>query len=196
MTGFFRQIVLLILLLVLGACSTPEGNLRKAEKPQQPVHERQVSAMQKKVTYFLEKKQYRQALETMTRRREPNLSPSGMEKEFVAAVNGLLETGEEAMARNEHLAAGQLFKLALATYPAEPSLRRKVKPSARRVKIYLDSCSAKLMDEGMQEYRRGELDPAIRTWKSILSFDPGHREALKAIETATVQKKSLQVLEE
>lgn len=52
------------------------------------------------------------------------------------------------------------------------------------------------MDQGLQEYRRGELDRAIRTWKSILSFNAGHSEARKAIETATIQKKSLQVMED
>jgi hypothetical protein len=189
------RIFLPLLILAMTACSTPGKNLRSPEDtPQQPAADRQQSALNKKVAVLLEKKMYRQALETLTRRREPNHPPPGMEKEFITTINCLLEAGEDAMARNECLTAGLNFRAALEAYPGEPLLRKKVKIAAKRVKTHLQSCSARLMDQGVQEYRRGELDQAIRTWKGILSFDPGHKEARKAIETASIQKKSLQTL--
>ncbi|ACM20750.1 hypothetical protein Geob_2397 [Geotalea daltonii FRC-32] len=194
---FFRQTIFLLLLISLAACSTPEKTLRPAgEKPPQPISERQVSTMQKKVALLLEKKLYRQALTTIACRNQLNQPSPGMENEFITAINGLVDTAEEAMARGEHVFAGQAFRLALAAYPAERSLRRKVRSGTRKIRIHLESCSNRLMDQGLQEYRWGELDRAIRTWKSILSFNAGHSEARKAIETATIQKKSLQVMED
>ena len=56
-----------------------------------------------------------------------------MEKEYIAAVNGLLEVGEECnVAALDYGFAGQNFKTALDVFPAEPKLVGKIKSSERR----------------------------------------------------------------
>jgi hypothetical protein len=51
------------------------------------------------------------------------------------------------------------------------------------------------MEQGLMEYRRGSLENAIRKWKELVAFDPGHQEAKKALETATAQLRALQKME-
>ena len=48
------------------------------------------------------------------------------------------------------------------------------------------------MEQGLEEYRRGKLESAIKRWKELLAISPGHQEAKKALDTATVQLQTLQ----
>jgi len=43
----------------------------------------------------------------------------------------------------------------------------------------------------LTEYRRGDVPAAIAGWKTILSYDPGHEEAARSLETATKQLETL-----
>lgn len=192
--SIYRWMVTL-LFLTAAACATQEKAVRSGGKKQHPVVDRQGALLQTKISQLLGKKQYRQALDVMGLHGRYNQPPTGLEREFVVAVNGLLETAEDALARNDYLCAGQSFRWALAAYPADKGLKHKVRSGARRIRIGLESCSVKLMDQGMQEYRQGALDKAIRTWQGILTFDEGYNEARKAIETATIQKNSLRAME-
>lgn len=182
----------LLLLLSLTACSGHHWRIRPAEGKHQKVsQEQRLMVLRKNVNPLLEKKHYRRALEVVTDRQQPHQPVVGMEKEYLAAVNGLLELGEEALSSSDYGDAGQNFNAALDVYPVESSLIGKIKVSERRLKVYLETCSNKLMEKGLEEYRRGELDKAIKTWKVIIAFSADRNDARKAIETATVQKKSL-----
>ena len=43
----------------------------------------------------------------------------------------------------------------------------------------------------LTEYRRGEIPSAIADWKTILSYDPGHEEASRSLQTALKQLETL-----
>jgi len=177
----------------LAACSSRESALVKpAEVVQQPpavVQKRQpqVSPLRRKVVSLLEKKKYRQALEMMN-----NRTHEGLEREYLLAVNGLLEVGEDAFALGDYAAAGRSFKGVLDAYAGAPTLRERVSRDPKQIRSYLETCVNRLMEEGLEEYRRGRLESAIRKWKGLLAISPGHQEAKMALDTATVQLQSLQ----
>lgn len=185
------HLLLLLCLVSLSACSGQDRTVRGSTT--QFAREQHTLALRKKVNGLLEKRQYRRALEAVTGR-QPNQPVEGMEKEYLCAVNGLLLTAEQAMEQLDYLLAGQNFTAALTAYPDDLSLRGQLKTSERRIKVHLNTCSNRLMEQGLVEYRKGDLDKAIRTWKTIIAFNGGYAEARKAIETATVQKKSLERL--
>ena len=118
-----------------------------------------------------------------------------MEKEYLLAINGLIAAGEEALSHGDYTVAGQSFRLALDSYPVPPSLRGKVRRNQPQLRKQLETCANRLLEQGLMAYRSDNLDNAIRRWKEIVVFDPGHKEALKAIETATVQLRVLQDME-
>jgi len=114
---------------------------------------------------------------------------------YPASINGLAEEGLSQFARGDYGAAGASFRKALDNYPQDVSLQGRVKYPPRKLEESLNECSRKLMDEGLDLYRNGNLTGAIATWKKILAFDPTNQEASKAVETATVQLKRLKSIE-
>lgn len=171
------------------ACSGPE----KAVMPGKEISaDQQQSILRRKVTALLEKKSYRRAIELMSSRNQPGSPAAGMEREYLTAINGMIATGEEALSHGDYAAAGQAFRAVFDFYPVKTSLRGRVKRDPAQLRKQLDVCTDGLMEQGLMEYRSGNLQNAIRIWKGILVFDDGHQDALKAIETATVQLLELQ----
>jgi hypothetical protein len=179
------------------ACSGQDKAVKNAEPPPpaQTQQQQQQALLRKKVSALLEKGSYRRALELMGGRNHPGHPATGLEREYIAAIKGLIASGEESLARGEYAAAGQSFKCALDCYPVDPALRDRVRPEPRQIRAHLEDCSNRLMEQGLQEYRRGNLESAIRKWKGLIAFNAGHKEARKAIETATVQLRALQNME-
>ena len=174
----------------LAACSSQESALvRDGQHPAAVVPKRQpqVSLLRRKVVTLLEKKNYRQAIELMNGRNR-----EGLEREYILAVNGLLEAGNDAFSSGDYAAAARAFKGVLNAYPAEPSLRDRISHDPKRIKVLLEACVNRMMEQGLEEYRRGNLESAIRKWKALLAISPGHQEAKKALDTATVQLQTLQ----
>jgi len=178
----------------LAACSSQESALvRDGQHPAAVVPKRQpqVSLLRRKVVSLLEKKNYRQAIEMMNGRNR-----EGLEREYILAVNGLLEAGNDAFSSGDYAAAARAFKGVLNAYPAEPSLRDRISHDPKRIKVLLEACVNRMMEQGLEEYRRGNLKSAIRKWKALLAISPGHQEAKKALDTATVQLQTLQRMQD
>lgn len=185
--------ILIAAAIGLVACSSQEKALVKpAEVAQQPAvvlpkRSQQVSPVRNKVVSLLKKKNYRQAIELLNGRNH-----EGLEKEYILAINGLLEVGEDAFSLGDYAAAARAFKGVLDSYPVEPSLRGRVSHDPKQIRSFLESCANRMMEQGLEEYRRGRLESAIRKWKGLLTFSPGHQEAKKALDTATLQLQALQ----
>jgi hypothetical protein len=187
-----RIISLVVVLAGLPACSSKEKVIIQSGEMS---YEQQQANLRKKVAALLEKKSYRRAIELMTDRKQPGSPAAGMEKEYIQAVNGVIAAGEESLSRGDNAAAGQSFRLALDSYPVQASLRGKIRRNQAQLRKQLETSGNRLLEQGFMEYRSGNLETAIRKWKEIIVFDPGHKEALKAIDTATVQLRVLRNME-
>jgi len=202
-------LMLLMAVLGLAACTSQDAAVVKpAQVVQQPAadvqhpvtvgqkpvtveqkRQPQVSPLRRKVLPLLEKKNYRQAVELMNGRYHEDL-----EKEYIQAINGLLEVGDDAFSLGDYERAAQTFKVVLNSYPPEPSLRERISHNPKKIRTCMDTCVDRMMEQGLEEYRRGRLKSAIKKWKALLTISPGHEGAQKAIETATVQLQALQNL--
>lgn len=186
------RILILAAAIGLAACSSQESAVVKPSGDGQhpaaaPKRPQQVSPLRKKVVSLLEKKNYRQAIELMNGRNR-----EGLEREYILAVNGLLEVGNDAYSSGDYAAAARAFKGVLNAYQVEPSLRDRLSHDPKRIRALQDACVNRMMEQGLEEYRRGSLESAIKRWKELLAISPGHREAKKALDTATVQLQTLQ----
>lgn len=187
--------ILLAAAIGLVACSSQKNSLVKpAEIVQQSAtavskRQPQVATLRRKAGSLLEKKQYRQALDLMDGK-----SHEGLEKEYVLAINGLLEVGDDAFSLGDYASAAHSFKAVLDAYPAEPALRERVSSDSRQIRSCLETCADRMMEQGLEEYRRDRLENAISKWKVVLTISPGRQEARKALDTATAQLKALQNL--
>jgi len=187
--------LLLAAAIGMAACSGQESAVVKPAGDGQPpaavvaIRQPQNSLLRRKVVSHLERKKYRQALDLMN-----GTNREGLEREYVLAVNGLLGAGNDAFASGDYAAAARAFKEALTAYPPEPSLRHRISRDQKQIRACMEACVNRMMEQGLEEYRRGRLESAIRKWKALLAINPGHREAKKALDTATVQLQSLQNL--
>jgi len=187
------RILLLAAAAGLAACASRESALVKpggdGQNPAAVVSNRQqqVPLLRRKVVSLLEKKHYRQAIESMNGKNR-----EGLEREYILAVNGLLEVGTDAYSSGDYAVAARTFKVVLNAYPVEPSLRDRVSHDPKRIRALLEACVNRMMEQGLEEYRRGNLESAISKWKVLLAVRPGHQEAKKALDTATIQLQTLQ----
>lgn len=165
---------------------TPAATVESVQTPAAAVPKRpqQNSLLRWKVVSLLEKKNYRQALVLMNGKNR-----EGLEREYILAVKGLLDAGNDAFSSGDYTAAARAFKGVLTAYSVEPSLRSQVSP--KRIRDLQEACVNRLMEQGLEEYRRGRLENAIRKWKALLAISPGHQEAKNALDTTTVQLRSM-----
>lgn len=186
------NVTLLVAVCGLVACSRQDSVLVKPAETVQshpaviPKPQPQVSPLRKKVLSLLEKKNYSQALELMNGRKH-----EGLEREYVLAVNGLLLAANDAFALGDFASAGRSYRGVLDAYPLAPALRDRVSHNPKQIRTNLETCASRTMEQGLEEYRGGRLESAIKKWKGLLTFSPGHLEARKAIDTATVQLQAL-----
>lgn len=194
--------MLLVAVFGLAACTSQDAALvKQAEAVQLPAavvqqpapvvqkRQPQVSPLRRKVLPLLEKKNYRQAIELMNGRYH-----EGLEKEYIQAINGLLEVGDDAFSLGDYETAALTFKGVLNAYPVEPSLRERISHNPKQIRTCMETCVNRMMEQGLEEYRRGRLKSAIRKWRVLLTISPGYEEAKKALETATIQLQALQKL--
>jgi len=192
------RILLLAAAIELAACSSQESALVKPVEEVQPPapvvsspvvsnRQQQVPPLRRKVVSHLEKKNYRQAIELMNGKNR-----EGLEKEYGQAVKGLLAVGNDAYAAGDYATAARSFKGVLNAYPLETSRRDRASHDPKKIRTLLDICVNRMMEQGLEEYRRGSLESAIRKWKVLLAIRPGHQEAKRALDTATVQLQTLQ----
>lgn len=184
--------ILLVAAFGLPSCSSQKAvTVAQQPDPGLPKRQPQVSPVRRKAVSLLEKKNYRQAIELMNGRNH-----EGLEREYVLAINGLLEVGEDAFSLGDYAAAARAFKEVIYAYPVEPSLRERISRDQKQIRSSMETCANRMMEQGLEEYRRGRLESAIRKWKELLKISPGHQEARKALDTTTVQLQALQRLKE
>ncbi len=173
------QIVMLLVIIQILSCSSTGSK----------------SVSKQEVTLLLEKQRYVSALDLVTKGGEAGHPLPGLEKEYITALNRLLEMAAQEVVRKNYAAAGQFLKRVMVNFPADPELKNRMKWPYEHIAATLNSCSSHLMEEGLMEYRKGNLNNALKVWKKLLAFNPEYKEAKKAIETTSTQLHSLQSLE-
>jgi hypothetical protein len=87
------------------------------------------------------------------------------------------------------------FKKVADRYPRLQKNHADVRFSIEEVRPKIERCSDCLMEKGMLQYRRGDLNTAISTWKKIQAFNPSYEPARRSIQTATFQLKNLEKID-
>lgn len=122
--------------------------------------------------------------------REPQIAD-----EYLQAINGTLALASDAFTSGGYARAGALLQQARLGYPHEATLVARVELPPRDLDARIDSCAEELMEHGLAAYRSGELGSAIQIWEQILTFDPEHKAARKAIQTTRLQLDNLETLD-
>jgi thioredoxin-like negative regulator of GroEL len=119
---------------------------------------------------------------------------AGVAREFDGALLALKKSGDAAYAQGKWGDAGRRW-MGTLRFINHPAANGQDYPFTRsEVRAKVDNLTAALTQKALTEYRRGEVPAAIADWKTILSYDPGHEEAARSLQTATKQLETLKKL--
>jgi tetratricopeptide (TPR) repeat protein len=90
--------------------------------------------------------------------------------------------------------AGRTYTILLKNYSSLNHLERFLKYRSGSLDTKIEDCQKVLFEDGLKQYRSGDLGQAVSIWRDILTFDPENLEVKKAIETATRQSRNLERL--
>jgi tetratricopeptide (TPR) repeat protein len=134
---------------------------------------------------------HERALELFSAAWQEKPGSAGVAREFDSALLALMRNGDAAYAQGKWEDAGKRW-MGTLRFITHPAANRRDRPFTRsEVQAKVDHLSAALMEKALTEYRRGEVPSAIADWKTILSYDPGHEEAARSLQTATKQLETL-----
>lgn len=118
----------------------------------------------------------------------------GISRDFHEALVELKRAGDAAFREGRAEEAGRTWSAVLAWH-SHPAARERVFPWSRaEVRAGQERLSTSLYERGLLEYRKGNLEGAIATWRTILAYDPTHRAAARSAETASAQLERLRRL--
>jgi len=105
----------------------------------------------------------------------------------VAEIAGLAAKSLEA---KDYAAAGRTYALLLKnveSFEGGAGTSGESAPTRDSLAEAIRTCVTALTNNGLAEYRKGNLEGAIAVWDELLGFDPGNAEIKKAAETARAQ---------
>ncbi|MBI5575555.1 MAG: hypothetical protein HY896_04250 [Deltaproteobacteria bacterium] len=181
----------LVLLLVAGCAHRVDG---PASMPPQSIKPPAVSAADLAFAEGeteMQRGNYERALEMFAAVWKESPGHPGVSKDFPEALSALKTRGDDAFRHGKLEEAGRHWAgvLRFASHPAEKG--RHLPFTKSEIRASIDRVSSSLMEKGLIEYRKGNLDAAIALWKSILAYDPSHVEAAGSVRTATTQLENL-----
>ncbi|MBI5419081.1 MAG: hypothetical protein HZA60_03235 [Deltaproteobacteria bacterium] len=136
-------------------------------------------------------KNHERALEQFAAAWKENSGYPAVARDFPEALEGLKRAGDEALRQGRPEDAGKRWE-AVLRYLGHPAAKGKTLSFTKgELQKEIDKLSASLMEKGLVEYRKGNLEAAIATWRSILAYNPSHAEAARSVQTATTQLQNL-----
>jgi tetratricopeptide (TPR) repeat protein len=136
-------------------------------------------------------KNYERALEMFAAAWKENPGYPGVEREFPKAISFLKAEGDEAFQRGRLEESGRHWSAALRSMSHPAAKGNSFSFTKNDLRSSIDKLSASLMEKGLIEYRKGNLETAIALWKSILAYEPSHAEAARSVKTASTQLENL-----
>ncbi len=118
-------------------------------------------------------------------------SDSAVGNSYLNLLESIKRQADLDFERRDFVAAGRAYRVLLKNYSSLKHLKRFLSYKAGLLKGRIETCRKILFEEGLEQYRSGDLTRAISTWKNILSFDPENQEVKKATDKAVFQSKNL-----
>ena len=188
-------LILMVLLLSLSSCTYVKQVIERVREKSTSFETSDNADIRKKLADLIQNRDYTTAIDLIMVEVKNGKQETTYDGQYVASINGLIESGMEYYAERDYGRAGIAFTKAIDNFPSSRSLAARIKSSPKQIKSYIKKLTDKLMGEGLKEYRSGNLGNAISTWRKIIEYRPDHSEANKMIETTTIQMKNLKTIE-
>jgi len=94
--------------------------------------------------------------------------------------------------RKDFACAGRTYRILLKNYSSLSHFEPVISYNVGLLGAEIETCRKILFDDGLEQYRAGNVSQAISVWKSILTFDPENLEVKKAMSRAIRQVRNLE----
>ena len=111
---------------------------------------------------------------------------------YIRTLESIKNGGDRAFEESDFALAGCAYEIVLRNVSSVSHLNGSFSFSTEGLAAGIRNCKKILFENGLEQYRSGNLNQAISLWKSILVFDPENREIKKAVDMATLQFSNLQ----
>jgi len=111
---------------------------------------------------------------------------------YIRTLESIKTNGDRAFEGRNFALAGSVYEIVLRNVSSVNHLNGSLSFSKEGLTAKISNCRKVLFENGLKQYRSGNLNQAISLWKSILIFDPDNREIRKAVNMATLQLENLQ----
>ena len=111
---------------------------------------------------------------------------------YIKTLESIKSRGDRAFERNNFELAGCIYEILLKNFSSFTHLSRSFSFNREVLIAKIKSCKKILFENGLEQYRSGNLNKAISIWKSILAFDPENQEIKNAVDMAILQSKNLE----
>ncbi len=115
-----------------------------------------------------------------------------LQRDYLSLLELIKYHGDLAFERNDPVLSGCIYRTLLRNFGAFQSFSRSLSFQREGLDIQIQNCRKRLFDDGMEQYRSGNLTAAISIWKSILIFDPENQEVKRTLSTTLQQSKNLE----
>lgn len=190
-----RLIIFLLLCLNLSSCTYVRQVIEHVREKSISFQASGNADIRKKLAALIQSRDYSTAIDLIMVELEKGKHETTYDEQYVASINGLIENGTKYYAERDYGLAGIAFTKAVDNYPSSRSLTASIKSTSRQIKAYIKKLTNKLMEEGLKEYRSGNLGNAISAWRDIIEYNPDHSEASKMVDITTIQMKNLKRIE-
>jgi tetratricopeptide (TPR) repeat protein len=111
---------------------------------------------------------------------------------YIRTLESIKTNGDRAFEGRNFALAGSVYEILLRNVSSASHLNGSFSFSKEGLMAKIRNCRKVLFEDGLNQYRSGNLNQAILLWKSILTFDPDNQEVKKAVDMATLQLENLQ----
>jgi tetratricopeptide (TPR) repeat protein len=111
---------------------------------------------------------------------------------YIRTLESIKGGGDRAFEKSDFALAGCVYGLLLKNYSSVGGLNGSLSFKREGLTARIRDCKKILFENGLDQYRSGNLNQAISLWRSILVFDPENQEIKKAVDMASLQSKNLQ----
>ena len=111
---------------------------------------------------------------------------------YIRTLESIKTNGDRAFEERDFALAGSVYEIVLRNISSVSHLNGSLSFGKEGLTAKISNCRKVLFENGLKQYRSGNLNQAILLWKSILTFDPDNREIKKAVNMATLQLENLQ----
>ncbi len=111
---------------------------------------------------------------------------------YVSLLESIKGQADLDFKRKDFAQAGRTYRILLKNYSSLSHLNRFLSYNAGLLNTGIETCRKILFEDGLEQYRSGNLSQAISIWRDILTFDPENLEVKKATDKAILQTRNLE----